>query len=261
MNSTKRAIQTTFIDLYRKKSYDQMNVKELCVQTPVARTTFYEYYDNLGTLKAEIEDELIGGILKIAKATAGGSFVEMNLNVFFAQTLDYIKSHWEENYAFLVAQPNLAYIAKWKDAIKYHFRLRFPEKDAVPNHGLIMEVIASAVIGAYTNELVGDYYVPDLKLPEERRPIGHWGRLHQSYLKLHRPMLYNELILSGRLHTVVADLNEQAADRLDLIIRQMMKAEGVTEAMKAENQMLWVQSMNSIRCRAEEIIKTELIYC
>ena len=110
-------------------------------------------------------------------------------------------------------------------------------------------------------KLVGDYYVPDLKLPEERRPIGHWGRLHQSYLKLHRPMLYNELILSGRLHTVVADLNEQAADRLDLIIRQMMKAEGVTEAMKAENQMLWVQSMNSIRCRAEEIIKTELIYC
>ena len=109
--------------------------------------------------------------------------------------------------------------------------------------------------------LVSDYYVPDLKLPEERRPIGHWGRLHQSYLKLHRPMLYNELILSGRLHTVVADLNEQAADRLDLIIRQMMKAEGVTEAMKAENQMLWVQSMNSIRCRAEEIIKTELIYC
>ena len=97
--------------------------------------------------------------------------------------------------------------------------------------------------------LVGDYYVPDLKLPEERRPIGHWGRLHQSYLKLHRPMLYNELILSGRLHTVVADLNEQAAD------------EGVDEAMKAENQMLWVQSMNSIRCRAEEIIKTELIYC
>ena len=109
--------------------------------------------------------------------------------------------------------------------------------------------------------LVGDYYVPDLKLPEERRPIGHWGRLHQSYLKLHRPMLYNELILSGSLHTVVADLNEQAADRLDLIIRQMMKAEGVTEAMKAENQMLWGQSMNSIRCRAEEIIKTELIYC
>lgn len=62
--------------------------------------------------------------------------------------------------------------------------------------------------------LVGDYYVPDLKLPEEHRPIGLWGRLHQSYLKQYRPMLYNELILSGKLHTVLADLNEQAADRL-----------------------------------------------
>ena len=109
--------------------------------------------------------------------------------------------------------------------------------------------------------LVGDYYMPDLKLPEEHRPIGHWGRLHQSYLKLYRPMLYNELILSGRLHTVLADLNEQATDRLHLIIRQMAEAEGVTEAMKAENQMLWVQSMNSIRNRAEEIIRAELIYC
>ena len=109
--------------------------------------------------------------------------------------------------------------------------------------------------------LVGDYYVPDLKLPEERRPIGHWGRLHQSYLKLYRPILYNELILSGRIHTVLADLNEQAADRLNLIIRQMAQAEGVTEATKVDNQMLWVQSMNSIRNRAEEIIKAELIYC
>ena len=108
--------------------------------------------------------------------------------------------------------------------------------------------------------LVGDYYVPDLKLPEEHRPIGHWGRLHQSYLKQFRPMVYSDLLLSGKLHTVLADLNEQATDRLNLMIRQMAEAEGVTEAMKAENQMLWVQSMNSIRSRAEEIIKAELIY-
>ena len=150
MNDTKQAIQSTFIALYRRYSFDKISVKELCVQTPVARTTFYEYYDNLGTLKAEIEDNLIGGILEIAKATADGNFVGMNLNVFFSQTLDYIKSHWDENYAFLVAQSNLTYIAKWKKAIKYHFKLRFPEKVFVPNHGLIMEVIASAVIGAYT---------------------------------------------------------------------------------------------------------------
>ena len=109
--------------------------------------------------------------------------------------------------------------------------------------------------------LVGDYYVTDLKLPEEHRPIGHWGRLHQSYLKQFRPMVYSDLLLSGKLHTVLADLSEQATDRLHLIIRQMAEAEGVTEAMKAENQMLWVQSMNSIRSRAEEIIKAELIYC
>ena len=109
--------------------------------------------------------------------------------------------------------------------------------------------------------LVGDYYVPDWKLPEEHRPIGRWGNLHRAYLRQFCPALYSTLVLSGELHTYLADLNEQAADRLDLIIRQMMKAEGVTEAMKAENQMLWVQSMNSIRCRAEEIIKTELIYC
>ena len=109
--------------------------------------------------------------------------------------------------------------------------------------------------------LVGDYYVPDLKLPEEHRPLGKWGRMHREYLRITNAGLLNELILSGRLWTYLADLNEQATERLNLIIRQMAEAEGVTEAMKAENQMLWVQSMNSIRSRAEEIIKKEMIYC
>lgn len=109
--------------------------------------------------------------------------------------------------------------------------------------------------------LVGDYYVPDLKLPEEHRPLGKWGRMHREYLRITNLGLLNELILSGKLWTYLADLNEQATDRLNLIIRQMAEAEGVTEAMKAENQVLWVQSMNSIRSRAEEIIKAELIYC
>lgn len=108
--------------------------------------------------------------------------------------------------------------------------------------------------------LVGDYYLPDLKLPEDNRSIGHWGRLHKSYLKMYRPAIYSELVLTCKLHTVLADLNEQAMERCDLITRQMAQAEGVSEQMKAENQMLWVQSMNSIRNRAEEIIKHELIY-
>ena len=108
--------------------------------------------------------------------------------------------------------------------------------------------------------LVGDYYLPDLKLPEDNRSIGHWGRLHKAYLKMYRPAIYSELVLTCKLHTVLADLNEQAMERCVLITRQMAQAEGVSEQMKAENQMLWVQSMNSIRNRAEEIIKHELIY-
>lgn len=108
--------------------------------------------------------------------------------------------------------------------------------------------------------LVGDYYLPDLKLPEDNRSIGYWGRLHKAYLKMYRPAIYSELVLTCKLHTVLADLNEQAMERCDLITRQMAQAEGVSEQMKAENQMLWVQSMNSIRNRAEEIIKHELIY-
>ena len=111
-------------------------------------------------------------------------------------------------------------------------------------------------------ELIGDYYIPVFSLSsEEQRPIGKWGRMHREYLRITNLGLLNELILSGKLWTYLADLNEQATDRLHLIIRQMAEAEGVTEAMKAENQMLWVQSMNSIRSRAEEIIKAELIYC
>ena len=89
--------------------------------------------------------------------------------------------------------------------------------------------------------LVGDYYVPDLKLPEEHRPIGKWGNLHRAYLKQYRPAQYSTLVLSCKLHTYLADLNEQATARCDCIIEQMKKAENVTEALKAINQMLWVQ--------------------
>ena len=108
--------------------------------------------------------------------------------------------------------------------------------------------------------LVGDYYIPDLKLPDEERTIGKYGRMHREYLKEHNPMRFNDLVLEDQFWTYLADLNEQATERCSLIIEQMAEAEGVDEAMKAENQMLWVQSMNSIRSRAEEIIMHELIY-
>ena len=100
----------------------------------------------------------------------------------------------------------------------------------------------------------------ELELPEESRPIGRWGRLHKEYLKNHRPILYQSLLLSGKLYTVLADLNEQAAERCSLIIRQMVETEGFTEELKANNPMRWVQAMNSIRSRAEENIRTEMIY-
>ena len=108
--------------------------------------------------------------------------------------------------------------------------------------------------------LTDNYYLPALKLPEDKRPIGRWGRLHREYLKNYRPLLYNELLLSGRLQTILADLDEQAAERCRLIVRQMAQVEGITEEIKARDPVRWVQAMNSIRSRAEEIIQAEMIY-
>ena len=109
--------------------------------------------------------------------------------------------------------------------------------------------------------LKGDVYLPELELPEESRLIGRWGRLHKEYLKSNRPVLYNALLLSGKLYTLLADLNEQASERCSLIIRQMAQAEGITEELKVNAPMRWVQAMNSIRSRAEEIIQAEMICC
>lgn len=107
---------------------------------------------------------------------------------------------------------------------------------------------------------VGDFYIPDLMLPEEPRSIGKWGRTHRDYLRGHKPIQYNSLLLSGKLWTYLADLNQQAQNRLERMIDQMKISEGITEALKASDPMAWVQHMNNIRARAEEIIREELIY-
>ena len=106
----------------------------------------------------------------------------------------------------------------------------------------------------------GDYFIPNLTLPEETRPIGKWGRMHREYLREHKPIQYNCLLLSGELWTYLADLNQQVQDRLEQMIHQMKMVEGVTEGLKAADPMAWVGAMNSIRNRAEEIILRELIY-
>lgn len=108
--------------------------------------------------------------------------------------------------------------------------------------------------------LVGDYYIPMLTLPEESRSIGRWGRMRQDYLKEYRPGYYSGLLLTGELWTYLADLDEQAQERLDRIARQMKDAEGVTEELKAADQLEWVRRYNSVLNRAEEIIREELIY-
>ena len=110
-------------------------------------------------------------------------------------------------------------------------------------------------------ELNGDYYIPVLTLSsEEQRPIGKWGRMHRDYLKEYRPIRYNDLILSGQLWIYLVVLNEQAQNRLEVIIDQMKASEGVTEELKAADQMAWVRAMNSIHNRAEEIVLKEIVY-
>jgi hypothetical protein len=108
--------------------------------------------------------------------------------------------------------------------------------------------------------LIGDYYIPDLKLPEEHRPIGKYGRMHRKYLREVHPSRWNTLILTGELWTYLADLNEQAQERLDTIMEQLKVAEGVTEELKRTCQMEWVKRCNNIYNRAEEIILYEAIY-
>ena len=108
--------------------------------------------------------------------------------------------------------------------------------------------------------LVGDYYIPAIELPEEdNRPIGKWGRMHRAYLEETNPLLLNHLTLAGRLHTYLADLDEQARERSQVLIQQLAAAEGVTEDLKRQSQWEWIKAMNSIVSRAEEIVKCELI--
>ena len=108
--------------------------------------------------------------------------------------------------------------------------------------------------------LVGDYYFPALILAEDSRPVSCWGSMYKRYLKEHCPARYQALLLSGRLNSYLTDIDAQAEGRLELLTQQMAESEGVNEELKAVNQMEWVQRMNSIQNRAEEVIKNELIF-
>lgn len=109
---------------------------------------------------------------------------------------------------------------------------------------------------------VGDYFLPDLKLPEtETQSIGIWGQRHKRYLKEHKRLFYSNLLTSGKLNSYLADIDRQAEEMFSRLVKQLAEKENVTEALKAENQMLWVQKMNNLRNAAMEIVSNELIYC
>ena len=110
-------------------------------------------------------------------------------------------------------------------------------------------------------ELVGDYYLIAGEDEPEGRPIGIWGQRHLRYIRKHKVGLYAELLTTGKLNDYLADLNEQAEAMFSRLVKQLYEKEGVTEALKAENQMLWVQRMNNLRNTAAEIVSSELIYC
>ena len=112
-----------------------------------------------------------------------------------------------------------------------------------------------------TNILVGDYYIPNLKLAEQPdKPIGKYGRMRRRYLKEYRPALYSSLLLSEKLYSHLLQIDEAANERMDILMPQLMKAAGVTEELKAADQMKWVGLANNCRAQAEEIILAELIF-
>lgn len=122
-----------------------------------------------------------------------------------------------------------------------------------------MNTIFEQMGGRYIQH--GDYLIPNLALSnEEHYPIGKYGLMRMNYLKEHRPIIYNQLILSGKLYAHLGEIEQTCQERLDRMISQMKEAEGVTEALKAADQMEWVRRMNSIHNRAEEAILSELVY-
>lgn len=106
----------------------------------------------------------------------------------------------------------------------------------------------------------GDYLIPNIKIRKAKKPLGHYGRLRKAYLQQFRPILYNELVLTEKLHEHCVEIEEAARHRMELIVPELAKQYGVTEKLKAENQVEWVRQMNTCKAQAEEIVKHELIY-
>jgi len=128
-----------------------MTVKSLCQDVPIARTTFYTYYDNIDDVLAEIEDEFVNQIKLLASSMSAGKIANLNFPDFFDAVMEHIRHNWDTVEALLILHPDIRFIEKWKEAIKYHFKMRFPDKITITNYNLIAEVIACSVLGGYSH--------------------------------------------------------------------------------------------------------------
>ena len=162
--NTKESIQKTFIKLYSKMDYSSITIKELCIQTPVARTTFYSYYSNIDELKSDIEISFLNGLRSLVFHFQKQDLEFIDLHEFLKYSMMYIENNWETVYAFLVIQPNNCFIDKWKSYIKEHFKIHYSEKQYKDNYKLISEMIASTAIDCYRYWMQNKAEVNDEKL-------------------------------------------------------------------------------------------------
>lgn len=145
---TKQAIQKEFIKLYAEKDYNCLTIKELCMQIPIARTTFYTYYQNLDEVKADMEAYLLNGFHDIIKGF-NEDIAFVDLHDFLRYSMAYIRNNWDFFYAFLIMQPNMRFIESWKESIKKHFLMHYPNTKNGVNHELILDMVASSAIQCY----------------------------------------------------------------------------------------------------------------
>lgn len=166
---TKAAIKAQFMKEYMIKDFSVITVKGLCAATPVARTTFYSYFENTDEVKMSVEEDLISGLKAVSDEISNGNLPDMDFVLFMNGIESFIKSNWTDIYAFLVKQPNLRFIRKWKEAIKNNFKKRYPDKENIKNYDAISEILASSVLSMYT------YWIehPDTISTEEMKPLIH----------------------------------------------------------------------------------------
>lgn len=147
---TREAIRKEFMRTYAQERMERITVKGLCAAVPVARTTFYTHYRNVDDVLKEVEDDLLAGLIEITERVSGGDLQHMDFATFLDETLAFIQARWSDFQALLVTQPDMRFIARWKDAMKANFARRYPQARSLLNWELAAEMAASATIGAYT---------------------------------------------------------------------------------------------------------------